>query len=307
MIARRQARSSPPAESSEELFDEAFMRKLHSLALASRRVFRGRSRAERASRKTGSGLEFADHRDYAEGDDIRFLDLNVFQRSGKLQLRLYEEEEDLSVHFLVDTSASMSHGPRPKLRYAKLLAAALSYVALAHLDRVSLAAASEGLDAVLAPTRGKNRIFRVLDFLRGLEAEGSTDLGAAARAFTARKPRRGLAIVLSDFFDPRGVDATLDPLRFARFEVVAVHLVDRDDARPGSSGDFTFVDRETGATRDVALTPAVLARFEAAHAAHAARVESHCRDKGIRYARVDVTEPFDEATLRLLREGGVFL
>src|SRR5690606_19726782 len=118
----------------------------------------------------------------------------------------------------------------------------------------------------------------------------------AARTFTARKPRRGLAIVISDFFDRRGAEAALDPLRFARFEVVAVHLVDRDDARPAASGDFTFVDRETGETRDVAVTPALLARFEAAHAAHAARIETHCREKGIRYARVDVNEPFDEAT-----------
>src|SRR5690606_8602920 len=159
------------------------------------------------------------------------------------------------VHLLLDTSASMSHGARPKLSYAKQLAAALSYVALVHLDRVSLAAAGGGLGGVLAPTRGKNRIFRVLDFLRGLEAQGPTDLGAAARTFTARKPRRGLAVVISDFFDRRGAEAALDPLRFARFEVVAVHLVDRDDARPASSGDFTFVDRETGETRDVAVTP----------------------------------------------------
>jgi uncharacterized protein (DUF58 family) len=307
MLGRREANAKAPSVPEEDLFDEAFMRKLHSLALASRRVFRGRTRAERRSRKTGSGLEFADHRDYAPGDDIRFLDLNVYQRSEKLQLRLYEEEEDLSVHVLVDTSASMAHGPRSKLRYAQQLAAALSYVALVHLDRVSLAAASDGLRAVLVPTRGKNRIFRVLEFLRGLDARGDTDLGAAARAFTSRKPRRGLAIVISDFFDPRGVEAALDPLRFARFEVVALHLVDREDARPAVHGDLTLIDRETGATRDVALTPALLARFEAAHSAHAARIESHCRDKGIRYARVDVHEPFDEATLRLLREGGVFL
>jgi uncharacterized protein (DUF58 family) len=307
VIARRRGRAKTPAVAEQELFDEAFMRKLHSLGLASRRVFRGRSRAERRSRKTGSGIEFADHRDYAPGDDIRFLDLNVYQRSEKLQLRLYEEEEDLSVHVLVDASASMAHGPRPKLRYAKQLAAALSYVALVHLDRVSLAAASEGLRSVLVPTRGKNRIFRVLDFLRGIEGTGETNLGAATRAFTARKPRRGLAIVISDFFDPRGVEAALDPLRFARFEVVALHLVDREDARPASHGDLTLIDRETGATRDVALTPALIARFEEAHAAHAAKIEGHCRDKGIRYARVDVSEPFDEATLRLLREGGVFL
>lgn len=290
-----------------DLFDEAFMRKLHSLALASRRVFRGRLRAERTSKKTGAGIEFADHRDYVEGDDIRALDLNVYQRSEKLLLRLYEEEEDLSVHLLVDTSASMAYGPRPKLRAAQRLAAALAYVALVHLDRVSIASASEELDAILPPTRGKNRIFRVLDFLATLEASGKTDLGAAAKAFAARKPRRGLAIVISDFFDPRGPGAVLDPLRFARFEVVAIHLFDPADAKPKAAGDFTFVDRETGAIRDVSITPALLARFEAAHAAHAARVETHCREKGVRYAAVDVNEPFDEATLRLLREGGIVL
>src|SRR5262249_30072316 len=120
------------------LFDEGFLKKLEYLAIVSRKVFAGRVRAERRSRKTGAGIEFADHRDYAPGDDIRYLDWALYGRAGKLLLRLFEEEEDLHVYLLLDASASMRTGHPPKLDQAMKLAAALAYVTLANLDRVSI-------------------------------------------------------------------------------------------------------------------------------------------------------------------------
>src|SRR5215510_5146376 len=96
------------APASGDLFDDEFQKKLESLAIVSRRVFAGRMRAERRSKKKGSGVEFADHRDYVAGDDFRFVDWNVYQRFGKLLVRLYEEEEDLQISFIVDCSASMA-------------------------------------------------------------------------------------------------------------------------------------------------------------------------------------------------------
>ena len=164
-----------------DLFDEAFMRKLHSLALASRRVFRGRLRAERASKKTGAGIEFADHRDYVEGDDIRALDLNVYQRSEKLLLRLYEEEEDLSVHLLVDTSASMAYGPRPKLRVAQRLAAALAYVALVHLEALRVGP-ERRIDRAPALVPHAAEELELAAQLDGIAGAGMRNLEAALRA-----------------------------------------------------------------------------------------------------------------------------
>ena len=121
-LSRRLGRT----DGGEDLFDEDFQRKLEYLAMVSKRVFTGAMKAERRTKKTGAGVEFADHRDYAPGDDFRYLDFNAYQRFDKLLLRLFEEEEDLSIYFIVDNSWSMSFGDGRKLRYAKQLCAALA-------------------------------------------------------------------------------------------------------------------------------------------------------------------------------------
>src|SRR5579863_6901878 len=126
----------------DDLFDDDFQRKLEYLSLVSRKVFAGRLRAERRTKKSGSGVEFADHREYQSGDDFRSLDWNVYQRFGRLLVRLYEEEEDLAIYFIVDVSASMGFSEEKKLRYAKQVCAALAYVGLANLDRVTLVTTS---------------------------------------------------------------------------------------------------------------------------------------------------------------------
>src|SRR5690606_5992573 len=127
-LSSRKKDARVAAAAGDELFDEELQRKLEVLAIVSRRLVRGRTRAERRSKKTGSGIEFADHREYAPGDDFRYLDWNLYARTGRLLLRLYEEEEDLSVYVLLDVSRSMSFGSPPKLDYAKRLAAALAYI-----------------------------------------------------------------------------------------------------------------------------------------------------------------------------------
>src|SRR3954467_13673727 len=154
--------TAPRAKRRERaLFDDEFQRKLEMLALVSRRVFAGRLRAERRSKKKGSGIEFADHRDYVAGDDFRSVDWNVYQRFGKLLVRLYEEEEDLSIYLIVDCSSSMAFGSPSKFDQARRLCAALAYVGLANLDRVTVVGASDHQGALMPATRGKNRIFKV--------------------------------------------------------------------------------------------------------------------------------------------------
>lgn len=298
---RRSSRES--ARAHEEIFDAEEMRRLESLALAARRAHRGRQRAERRSRKKGSGIEFADHRVYVPGDDLRALDLGYYQRTGKLQIRLYEEEEDLSVHLLIDASRSMPIPGRDKLLLAKRLAAALSYIALVRLDRVSIEALHDGRLSSLKPIRGAKRVFRIIDFLEALEGAGETDLRASAQRFIASKPRRGLAILISDLHDEKGFEGAIDLLRFARFETLILHIDDLEDFVPRRAGDLTLVDRETGRQRSVTITPALARKLEEAHAERNARVLRYAREKGVRYARIPVGERYDEATLRLLHEG----
>jgi len=168
------------------LFDRDFLRKLEYLHLVSKRVFVGQFRAERRARRHGSGLEFADHRAYAPGDDFRHVDWTAYQRLEKLLLRLFEEEQDLPIYLFVDRSRSMAVGEPTKLHYARQIAAALCYIGLAHLDRVSLIAYATGLDAELPSQRGRGRIFKVFRFLSELDAGGETGAREAFKAFCNR-------------------------------------------------------------------------------------------------------------------------
>ena len=164
------SRRASAAGGDEDLFDDEFQRKLDYLAMVSRRVFSGAMRAERRTKKTGSGVEFADHRDYVPGDDFRYLDWSAYQRFDRLLIRLYEEEEDLSIYFIVDASSSMAFGDGEKLRQAKRLCAALAYVGLANLDRIAIVTATDEISGRTQSTRGKARIFRVFRFLSGVRA-----------------------------------------------------------------------------------------------------------------------------------------
>jgi uncharacterized protein (DUF58 family) len=289
---------------SEDLFDDEFQRRIETLALVSRRVFAGSMRAERRTKKTGSGVEFADHRVYQPGDDFRYLDWGVYQRFDKLLVRLFEEEEDLGIAFLLDTSLSMAEGGGEKLRYGKRVLAALSYVGLANLDRVSIAAAGETLVGRMPETRGKARIFRVFRFLRGLQATGKTSLETAIRTFAAQSKRKGMAVLVSDLYDPAGFERGINVLRYNKFDPLVIHLVDQRERNPKLTGDVLLSDCEGTGEREVTVTPGVLKKYAESYDQHLAEIESFCAKKQVSYVRADIEKPFDELVLGVLRRGG---
>jgi uncharacterized protein (DUF58 family) len=299
---------------SEDPFDEEFQRKLDYLALVSRRVFAGRLRAERRTKKSGSGVEFADHREYQPGDDFRYLDWSAYQRFERLLVRLFEEEEDLAIYFILDTSASMGFGPAgslrsgpsegKKLRYAKKVCAALAYVGLANLDRVSIVTTSDRLRERMPETRGKARIFKAFRFLREIEAGGTTDLEDAMKRFAAQHKRRGLAVLVSDLYDPRGFERGINVLRYNKFDPFVVHIIDPEEGRPTLHGDVLLYDCETGDEREVTVTARVLQRFGKAHAGYLEQVGRYCATHQVPYVAANVDVPFDEMILRVFRRGG---
>lgn len=302
------SRRPPPPPKSSLLFDDEFQRKLESLTLVSRRVFAGRMRAERRSKKKGSGVEFADHRAYAPGDDFRFVDWNVYQRFGKLLVRLFEEEEDLSIYFIVDCSASMAFGKPSKFDQARRLCAALAYVGLANLDRVAVVAASEEKGLALPATRGKNRIFKVFHYLEQLEARGTTDLSTSLKTFVAQHKRRGLAVLISDLYDPAGFEAGINVLRYNKFEPYVLHMVEPSGAfAPGGQilGDVNVYDCETGEEREVTVTEQVLEDVKKAHQDYAGAIARFCTRSHVPYFAAPPDVPFDELVLSVLRRGGV--
>ncbi len=298
--------TSPLARSraDDDLFDDEFQRKLDYLAMVSRRVFTGAMRAERRTKKTGSGVEFADHRDYAPGDDFRYLDWHAYQRFDRLLIRLYEEEEDLSIYFIVDSSSSMAFGDGEKLRQAKRLTAALAYVGLANLDRIAIVTATDEISGRMQSTRGKARIFRIFRFLKSVKAEGHTDLGEAMKTFVAQHKRRGLAVLLTDLYDPAGFERGINVLRYNKFEPFVIHVVDPTEARPDLKGDVRIYDCETGEEREVTVTAKVLERYGTAFEEYLEEAKCFCTARQVSYFRADVNVPFDELILRVFRRGG---
>jgi uncharacterized protein (DUF58 family) len=287
------------------LFDSEFLKKLEYLSLVSRRVFRGQLLAQRRTMQLGGGIEFADHREYTPGDDFRYLDWNVFARHGELLLKRFQEEEDLHIYLLLDCSRSMAFGDPIKFDYARQVAAALGYIALAELDRVAVVAFAGDIVADFPLTRGKGRILTMLKFLEGLPTQGSvTDLTRVVKNFVHRGQRRGLAIVLSDLFDPNGFQGGLDLLRHHRYEPHVVQICDPLEANPGIKGDVELLDVESDTIRKVTITERNLRQYRRIFAEFLESVRTYCNTYGIGGTLASTEIPFDELLLRMMRAAG---
>src|SRR6476620_2349205 len=181
-------------------FENDFLRKLEYLHVVSKRALAGQNRADRLSPKRGRGLEFADHRPYAAGDDYRHIDWKAYQRLNRLLLRLFDEERDLSIYLMLDVSRSMAEPA--KFDMARRIAAALCYVGLAHLDRLTIIPFGDDLGHESSPGRGKGKIFRIFESLEQMETSGPTDLRESCKAFASRPRQLGLVVIISDFLEP---------------------------------------------------------------------------------------------------------
>ena len=287
-----------------DLFDEEFLKKLEYLHVVSRKAFTGKLRADRRMKKVGSGIEFADHRRYSIGDDFRYIDWNVYGRIDRLLLRLFEEEEDLHIYILLDCSKSMKIGSPLKLHYAMQVTAALTYIGLGNLDRVGIIPFSDQLHEPLRPARGKRRIFSVLEFLRGVEVGGLTELGGCMKNFVHRYKRRGLAVVISDFYDPRGFEEGINELRYNKFEPFVLQVIDPKEASPSLHGDLTLVDCETGETKEITISRSLLEAYRQEHEKYMNELSQYCTARAIPYFRTTTQVPFDELILKIFRQGG---
>jgi uncharacterized protein (DUF58 family) len=287
-------------------FDERFLRQLESLALTIRRTTVGRSHGMRRSRRLGAGLEFADHRDYVPGDDLRYLDWNLFGRLERRALRLFEEDEDLSIDVLVDASASMAMGAPPKLDLALQIGAALAYVGLSNLDRVAVTALG-GEVVGPAPGRGKARILPILRSLDAVRPAGRASLAVAVREFLAhrRGRRRGLVALISDFYDPAGARAALELVRRHRLEAIAIQISAPDELAPQLRGDLALHDVETGETRELTISPRALSDYAHRHALLLRELAGYCRQRAIPCFTLSSDQPFEAVVLRMFRAGGL--
>ena len=300
------------------IFDSSFLGKLERLHLLSRRTFGGQSRAERRSRKLGSSLEFADYRNYSPGDDLRSIDWNIYGRLDKLFLKLFEEEEDLHIYLLVDVSSSMrwtalnarTDAPlrQSKLDLARKIAATFAYIGLNNLDRVDVQFFADVLGDDLGLGRGKSHFHYTFEVLDRLPPEqGQTDLSRSLRAFGQRTRRRGLVIILSDFFDPQGYEDALGYLLYQRFEIQLVQLLDPAELTPSLLGDLRLTDAETSQVYEVTVNESLTRAYEREIQQFLSGLDTFCAKRGIGLRRAMTDASFEDFILRTLRGGSTLL
>jgi uncharacterized protein (DUF58 family) len=287
------------------MFDKDFLRKLEYLDVVARKILAGRIRAERMSSKRGASVEFEDYRNYAVGDDLRYLDWNIFGRLEELFLKLYREEENLQLTVLLDCSESMAFGQPDKFRYAREVAAALAYIGMSNLDDSNVVSVAGDLGASITRMRGKGKVWRLFEFLEHLGHGGETDLKRCMRRYIALERRRGVVVVLSDLYDRDGVIPGLRLLRGRRHEIYVIHVIDREEQSPPLRGDLRLVDSETGLHRDITVTDSLRERYREAFEAHARGVEAYCTGAEIGYVRAFTDVPFDTLVLKILKRGGL--
>ncbi|MDR3232354.1 MAG: DUF58 domain-containing protein [Planctomycetaceae bacterium] len=284
------------------LFDPGFLRRLEYLSLISRRQFSGTSLAAKRSRQFGIGVEFADHQNYVCGDDLRYFDWNVYARFGLELIKRFSEERDLPVYLFLDTSQSMAFGEPVKFDYARKLTAALAYIALAGLDRISIIPFAEKMYHGFVPVRGKQQILRVMQFLETLQPSGkNTDFTAVMNGFVRRKQRSGLAVIISDFYDMQGYQTGIDTLRYSGYEANLIQIYGVSEAEPALRGDVQIFDSETGLMQNVTINENMLRRYKQKFSEFLYGIRRYALRCGCNYTVSATNVPFEDVIKKLLR------
>ncbi len=292
--------------SAQPLLDDEFLRRLETLTLVSRRIFRGRMKGERRSKKRGYSSEFADYRNYVEGDDLRFIDWNIYGRLDRLFLKLFLEEEDLNVHLLIDTSLSMGFGDPRKIDHARRVAAAIGYIGLQNMDRVQIHAFADGLGRSSDALRGKRSAQSLFSFLEALAPDGETRLEETCSLFARRsRAGKGVVVLLSDLLDENGYEEPLKLLLGANLDVYVLHLLAPEEVEPSLEGDLRLVDVEDGHIQEITMSRPLLQQYRETVRLFCGSIKTWCIRRGAAYCFSSTAVPFDTLVLQYLRQAGL--
>jgi uncharacterized protein (DUF58 family) len=282
------------------LLDRAALRLLEGLRLRVRPAATGGDHGGHRGDARSAGLQFAERREYAPGDDARTIDWNAFARDRSLSVRTYEEERDARVHVLVDVSASMALGAPPKLDAARRVAAAFGFLGMNQVDRVRVAAFTDALGRPTAALRRRDQYPELEGFLRALQPRGATSFADAARSFLQQFPARGYVVVVSDLMEGSDWAPSLRALAERGHQLCVVRVRCDDDHAPDLRGELELTDAETGETLRVTATPALVEAYRAEVAAHVERTRDACRRAGGILVDAPVELAFDEVLRRVL-------
>jgi len=290
-----------------ELFGSQWVRRCEHLAQVARRLPGGGLLGRRPQRLPAGGTELTGYRDYAAGDDYRQVDWKQCARHDELLTKQFEGETDLRVYVLLDVSRSMALGRRPKFDVARRIAAALAYVALSRLQRVGITTFADGVVADCPSIGQRAEYLKILDFLKGSSPSGKvSDLRRAAQLLVGRYQRRGLAVVISDLYDPCGFQHGIDVLHFHGYRATIIQVYDPADARPPALGDLECFDVESESILPITVTEAMQTRYCRLFDDFQHSVRDHCASRDVPCAQIPADWPEDEILLAAIgaRETG---
>ncbi|HEX8521988.1 MAG TPA: DUF58 domain-containing protein [Tepidisphaeraceae bacterium] len=288
-----------------KLLDPQFMARLDQLDVMSRKLLAGKLKGERRSKRRGQSVEFADYRNYVIGDDLRFIDWNIYARLDRLFLKLFLEEEDLSLYVLLDVSKSCDYGNPNKAFYIKQVAAALGYVGLVNYNRVTLCAFNDGIASDTGAMRGRRRVAQMLDFVQKLEPSGSSHMAEACRRFALAHRQKGICVVLSDFFDKGGYENGLRYVSGGKYDLFAVQTLSPQEIDPDLQGDLKLRDIEDDDMAEVSITQPLIKQYKANLNAYCLSLKDYLTRRGGTYLFTSTAVPFDTLVLNYLRERGL--
>jgi uncharacterized protein (DUF58 family) len=294
-----------PKSHEKLLLSPQFMARLDQLDLVSRKLLAGKMKGERRSKRQGQSVEFADYRNYSIGDDLRFIDWNIYARLDKLFLKLFLEEEDLSLYILADVSKSCDFGSPNKAFYIKQVAAALGYIGLVNYNRVTIAAMSDTVIADTGSLRGRTKVSQMIDFVGKLQPSGISDLASACKRFALTNRRKGVCVVLSDFFDKSGYENALRYVAGGNYDLFCVQTLSPQEIEPDLQGDLKLTDIEDSDEAEVSITQPLIKRYKANLNAYCLGLKDYVTRRGGTYLFTSTAVPFDTLVLNYLRERGL--
>jgi len=297
--------SDEKSKKDEPLLSPKLLAQLERMELVSRKIFRGRMKGERRSKRKGQSVEFADFRNYVAGDDLRFIDWNMYARLDKLFLKLFLEEEDLHFYALIDPSMSMNFGTPTKFRYACQLAGALGYIGLCRADRVKIELL-DGVKKSSAPVlRGRSSLHRMIDYLESLQPGTNVTLTEAVKSFSLRNTGKGILVLITDLMDKSGYEHALRYLTARNLDIYLIHVLSQEEIDPDIQGDLKLIDCEDADVAEISVSQRLIDRYRQTLAAFIEQAREFSSRRGIVYMMTSTERPVDRLVSRYLRQRGL--
>jgi len=285
------------------ILSSSFLKKLENHRLVTQ--LSSQLAGERLSQRKGGGMEFVEHKGYSSGDDLRYLDWNVYARNDQLTIKQFETAENIATYILLDTSDSMNFGDPSKLLWAKQIAAAIGYLAMCREDWFGVFPFADELKANMLSQRGRGQVNQVFDFIEELEPGGTTNIEASIQRFAAETGTGGLLFIISDFWDPEALQRALPYLLYRGFTIHALQILTPEEMDPGYSGELDLTDAETGERVLLTIRKGTLDQYHQELQSSFLKLEAALSSQATNYFRFLTSDSVEDTVLYRFRHEGL--